>query len=492
MKVVRATFNILSLTFALAACSVVGDFQDIDNGRNEIEAWFPERFSATASGRAISGESHWWYSFSSNELNSVVDASLNENYDLRSAIARLQQARTQVLIDNSLRYPTVDLSPSLGIDVPGGGIGTAIDGGSQEARQLWQAGLSVNYELNMMGRETFATRAAYNRALASEYAREALLVSLISEVARAYFQVLALSDRVAVAERNLAAITAITQGMQTRLERGDATIVAVNQQRILQNNTSAEVSALILERERVKNRLASLLGRPPSSLNIQTNSLSAISLPAVDPGLPSDLLCRRPDIQRAEATLVSAQLDLNAARANLFPSISLTGNAGLGSLELSDLLSPQSIFINTSASVIQTVFDGGRRDAEVDLASARNRELLADYANTVVIALQEVEDALAGVALTSLQYESLRDASNLAQEMLDLSVSSVERGGLDYLQLLEIQRTVLQTQDREIIARLEQLLATVDLVKALGGGLHATPSLNCIESAAANVPSDRR
>ena len=480
----------LSLALILAACSPVGDLQDIDNGRNEIASWFPERFAATATDPEGGVEYFWWHTFSSRELNSVVHTALEGNYDLQSALARLQQARTQVLIDNSQRLPTVDLSPSLGIDMPGGGIGTAIDGGSQRPRQVWQAGLTVNYEVNLLGRDTFATRAAYNRALASEFAREALVVSLVSEVARTYFEVVALNERVAVAERNLAAITAITQGLQVRLDRGNATLVDVIQQRILQNNTSAEVNALILQREQVTNRLATLLGLPPSAVSVDAMSLTEIALPSVDPGLPSDLLCRRPDIRRAEANLVSAQLDLSAARANLFPSISLTGSTGLGSLELADILSPRSIFVNSSATLIQTVFDGGRRQAEVELATGRNRELLADYANTVVTALREVEDALTGVDLTTRQYLALRDASDLAQQMLDLSVSSVERGGLDYFQLLEIQRTVLQTQDREIVARLGQLQASVDLVKALGGTLAAAPPEDCVEDPSSNAQGE--
>lgn len=475
----------MALALSLAACSPVGNLDDIDNGRNEIAGWFPERFAAVAQNPERPIDAFWWQSYSSRELDRVVHTALQGNYDLQGALARLQQARTQVLIDNSQRLPTVELSPSLGIDMPQGGIGTAIDGGSQRPRQVWQAGLTVNYEVNLLGRDTFATRAAYNRALASEFAREALVVSLVGEVARTYFEAVALNERVAVAERNLAAITAITQGLQVRLDRGDANLVDVIQQRILQNNTSAEVNALILQREQVTHRLASLLGLPPSAVTVETVSLTDIDLPTVDPGLPSDLLCRRPDIRRAEATLVSAQLDLSAARANLFPSISLTGSTGLGSLELADLLSPRSIFLNSSATLIQAVFDGGRREAELDLATARNRELLADYANTVVTALREVEDALSAVELTTRQYMALRDASDLAQQMLDLSISSVERGGLNYFQLLEIQRTVLQTQDREIVARLGQLQASVDLVKALGGALSAASPDECVEDPSA-------
>lgn len=487
MKASCITLKILLLSGALAACSTIDGIEDVKNGQDEIKPWFPKQFSLEVSAAESVNEEYWWSSFSDDGLNFAIESALSQNYDLGSAVARLQQARAQFLIDNSRRFPALNLSSTLNIDAPADGIGTGLDEGGLRSAKLGQAGIGINYEFNVMGRDKFSAQAAYNRALASEYAREALFVSLIGEVATTYFEYAALKERVKVAERNLAVITTITEGLQTRLDRGDTTIVTVLQQKILQNNTSAEVNDLTLQREKAKNRLLSLLGRPISPLKIETVSLSKIEIPKIHPGLPSDLLCRRPDIKRAEALLVGAQLDLSAARANLFPSITLTSNLGLGSFELADVLSPESIFINASANLVQTIFDNGGRKAELTLATARNRELLSDYANTVVIALQEVEDSLDGVALTSRQYETLRVASDLAQQMLDISITSVERGGLDYLQLLEIQRTALLTQDREIVARFEQILATVDLVKALGGGLETSSLSRCVEDENTNA-----
>lgn len=480
MKFHKFTIKLFLLFTALAACSSFEEIEELKNGRDEIEPWFPKQFSDEPNLGRSASEKSWWSSFSDDGLNLAVARALDYNYDLKSSVARLQQARAQFLIDYSNQFPNVDISSGLTIDLPDDGVGSGLDVGGRDEAKLARTSVEISYELNVMGRDKYSAQAAYNRALASEYNKEALFLTMTGDVAVTYFEYVALKERVIVAERNLAAIAAITQGLQARLDRGNATIVAVLQQKILQNSISAEVNSLALQREKAKNRLISLLGRSTSSLDLENVSLSKIITPKINPGLPSDLLCRRPDIKRAEALLVGAELDLRAARANLFPSISLTSNLGLASFELSDILSPDSILLNASGSLLKTIFDGGGKQAELSLATARNRELLSDYASTVVTALQEVEDALDSVMLTSKQYSTLSVASDLAQQMLEISLNSLDRGGLDYLQLLEVQRTVLETQDREIVARFEQLLATVDLVKALGGSMETFSLSECI------------
>jgi len=187
--------------------------------------------------------------------------------------------------------------------------------------------------------------------------------------------------------------------------------------------------------------------------------------------LPSDLLCRRPDIRRAEATLEAAQADLYAARANLLPSFALSAQGGIGSFLLSTITAPQSLFYSLTTSLLQTVFDGGRKRAEVDVASARNLEILEAYANTVLSALRDVEDALAGVALTGSRFQSLDESRTLARKLAQMSATVVAKGGMDFVQLFQIQGTVLSAEDAAVTARFNQLVASVDLFKAVGGGL---------------------
>ena len=255
------------------------------------------------------------------------------------------------------------------------------------------------------------------------------------------------------------------------MNRGDSTLIDVSQQLILQTNTDAQVTNLKLQRERALNRLAMLIGKAPSSVKLKGISVEQAKTPIVSPGLPSDLLCRRPDIRRAEAALEAAQADLYAARANLLPSFALSAQGGYGSFLLSTITAPQSLFYILSANLVQNVFDGGKRRAEVKVADAKNVELLEAYANTVLSALRDVEDGLSGVALTAKQYEALNLSRQRAQKLADMSAVVVERGGMDYVQLYQIQGTVLAAEDAAINARFEQIRASVDLYKAMGGGV---------------------
>ena len=484
----RLIFLSLTLLFTASCSRLSMPVEGVLGGKGFL-SWLPPRFSASETLVVPRPQEAWWEAFESTELNQLVEQALNENFDLRSALARLAQARAQMIIEGSAQFPAIDVTGGVGVDGPSGGPGTSEDLSAWDARNLWQFGVLLNYEVNLWGRDEFSSEAAYNRALASEFEREALTLSLTSEVVRTYFEVLALTERVQVAEQNLAAVSIIERGLQARLQQGDATLLDVTQQRILLNNVSAQVDAIEIQRYRAQSRLASLIGKPPGGLRLSSNSVTAVNVPLVDAGLPSDLLCRRPDIKRAEATLLSAQFDLQAARANLLPSFSLSASTGLGSFELSNLLSPESIFINGTADLVQNVFDGGRREAEVALASARETEFLNVYANTVLTSLLEVEGALVSLQLNSKQYNSMSDASDFASQLSEYSVELLERGGIDYLRLFEIQRTVLETQDLTVIARYNQITSTINLIKAIGGGLNAGSSNECVGEKVLPLPT---
>jgi len=436
----------------------------------EYVRWMPETFKAPVVERLPRPTEQWWQDFQSEELNSLVDTALTNNYDLKVAVSRVAQTRAQADIVKSAEYATVDLAGGYSNQAPGLGPGYAPNTSQWNSQPLWKAGVLANYEVDLWGKKGFNTQSAFSQALASEYNRQAVALSLVGDVVTVYFQVVSLDERVSVGQRNLEAIRKVGQGLEKRVDRGDATIIDLSQQLILQTNTDAQVTGLMLQRERAFNRLAALLGRTPSTLKISAKSLAGIAAPVVTPGLPSDLLCRRPDIRKAEASLESAKADLYAARANLLPTFALTGGGGYGSFLLSTLTMPQSLFYNVTSNLVQNVFDGGKRRADIQLASAKNVELLEAYANTVLAALRDVEDGLAGVNLTAKQYAALNDSRERAQRLAVMSAKVVERGGMDFVQLYEIQRTVLAAEDSAIGARNDQLRASVDLYKAIGGG----------------------
>jgi NodT family efflux transporter outer membrane factor (OMF) lipoprotein len=455
----------------LIACTTpIVEDSDPPDGKSYVR-WLPQQFRAPVPATLEKPTHSWWKEFASSELDWLIELALNNNYDLRVAIARVAQTRAQSNITRSAQFPTVGFSGGYSDQAPSSGIGYAPNTSAWNSQPLWQAGLLVNYEVNLWGKQGFNTQSAYAQAIASEFDREVVALSLISEVARAYFEVLALGERVDVVQSNLDAIRNISRGLERRLEKGDATLIDVSQQMILQKNTEAQVQNLQLLRERAFNRLALLVGLPPVSLSVSGRSVEEIKAPVVAPGLPSDLLCRRPDIRRAEASLQSSQADLYAARANLLPSFALSAQGGFGSFLLSTITAPQSLFYSLTANLLQNVFDAGKKGAEIDVASARNLELLEIYANTVLAAMRDVEDALAGVALTGKRFESLDQSRKLAQKLAEMSVVVVERGGMDFVQLFQIQGTVLNAEDAAISARFNQLVASVDLFKAVGGGL---------------------
>ena len=437
----------------------------------EYVGWLPTSFKTPVDQQLPRPKELWWQDFGSEELNGVVETALKNNFDLRIAIARVSQTRAQADIVKSTQYPTIDANVRYGIQGPTPGPGYAANTSQWNSQPLWQAGALVNYEVDLWGKKGFDTKSAFSQALASEFNRQAVALSLVGDVMTVYFQIVSLDERIAVSERNLESIRGVGRGLERRVELGDATLIDLSQQLILQNNTDALVTGLKLQRERAINRLAALLGTTSSAIKIKAKSVEEFSAPIVAPGLPSDLLCRRPDIRRAEASLEAAEADLLAARASLFPTFSITGGGGYGSFLLSQLTMPQSLFYNISSKLVQNIFDAGKRRAQIQLASAKNVELLEGYANTVVGAMRDVEDGLSSVALTARAYAALNESRNRAQRLAVMSAKVVERGGMDYVQLYEIQRTVIASEDAAISARGDQLIASVNLYKAIGGGM---------------------
>jgi len=419
----------------------------------------------------------------------LVETALANNYDLRVAVARIEQAERQALIANSARYPEINFFVTRGTEGPAGGLGTATSRDTYQHKNEYSFGFRASYEVDLWGKIGYQADAALAQARASVFNRQAVALTLASEVTTAYLQILSLNERLDISEKNIEIANQVADALYKRVERGDSTVIDLQRQQVtiaLLQNVQAN---LRLQRERLVNRLGVLLGRPPSTIKIQGNTLQGIKVPRVTPGLPSELLCRRPDIRRAEAQLASASADVNSARANLLPSVTLTGSFGQGSQQLSDLLKPQSLLYNAAANLIQNIFDAGKRENQLASARARNRELLETYANTVLAALRDVEDALAGIRLSGMQQEALAEVLSRNNRLLDSSKTIFDRGALEYIALLDTQRDVFQAQDSEANARFEQARAAVDLFKALGGGL-APENDPCVTDPKANLLVD--
>ena len=451
-----------------------------ESGEN-WQRWMPQSYvrAAKDTNLAVPPSQRWWSEFDSPELDELVSIALAGNNQLNAAAARVVQAEQRLRAANGGRLPTIDAIARAELRAPEFGIGTAPTREDFKSRQIYQAGLRVAYEVDLWGRGALRKEAALQQLKANKFAREALSQTLISEVATSYFRVLALRERVGLAERNFETAQKIDQSLARRAERGDLSIIDSEQQALTTAETGAQLYQLREQLSVAEGNLAFLTGRPLNMLSITGSSLAEVRVPSVEPGLPSALMCRRPDIRRAEADLLTARADLGAARKGLLPSITLTAEGGYGTSNLSRALSPQSLFTDLVGQFVQSVFDGGQRKAAIGEQMARQKELLENYRGTILAALRDTEEALAGVQLTQSRWSLFETAAARSTKLVSMTQRVFDRGALDYTSLLESQRTQFRTADLAISARFDRLRASVDLYKALGGGVGQKDD-NCV------------
>jgi NodT family efflux transporter outer membrane factor (OMF) lipoprotein len=283
--------------------------------------------------------------------------------------------------------------------------------------------------------------------------------------------VLALRTRLDIARENLAIAERVLQLVSVRARNGAASALDVSRQ----DATVLSQRAALLPLEQLERQtlaaLAVLVGRVPEGFDVQGSAIADLAVPAIDPGLPAELLVRRPDLASAEAQLAAANADVTVARAALLPSIQLTGTAGLASGALLSFVSGgTTAAIGIAASLLQPIFDGGRLRGQKAIAESRERELVETYRKAILSALQDVEAALAGTSRLGQQEALQGDVQTRARESLRLAEVRYRQGADDLLTVLDAQRTLFSAQDQLAQVRLDRLQAAVSLYKALGGG----------------------
>jgi NodT family efflux transporter outer membrane factor (OMF) lipoprotein len=330
--------------------------------------------------------------------------------------------------------------------------------------------LSASYELDLWGRNAFGVRAARSALRASRFDEEAARLTVVAGVADAYFQVLALRGRLVIARENLAVAQRVFKVVDSRVRNGANSELDRARQATAVLTQQAALPPLELQERQTLIALAILLGRAPEGFGTAAASLDGLTVPAVAPGLPSELLVRRPDLASAEAQLAAANADVGAARAALLPTIALTGSAGLASTALINVLKAPILAFNLGASLLQPIFEGGRLRAQVTIAQSREQELALAYRKSVLSALGDVESALSATSHTDEQAALQEQVLEQARLSLKLAEVRYREGADDLLVLLDAQRTLFQAEDELRQLRLAQLEASVDLFKALGGG----------------------
>ncbi|MBO3274863.1 efflux transporter outer membrane subunit [Pseudomonas schmalbachii] len=417
----------------------------------------PAQWRHAAPGEADAVDADWWRRFGSAELDALVERARRDSYDIQAAEARLRQARAAATVAGAALLPTVD-----------GVMRAARQDGPGDAYHDYRVGLEASYEVDFWGRNRALRDAAGQQFRASRFDLDTLRLSLTAAVATAWLERAGLGERLRIAELDLASAERVLATLQSRESAGAAMPLELAQQRALVAGQRVAVASLRQQANESEVALGVLLGVAPQSLQLSGVLPDDLAGPRIDSGMPAQLLGRRPDIARAEAQLAAADADLDAARAALFPRVTLGAGSGFASNHVGDLLN--SPLHELSAALLAPIFDGGRLSALRDLSAARRTELLADYRQSIVVALAEVESGLNAVSGFDARLQAQAEQVRQARLAFELADSRYRAGAENLLTLLDAQRTLYAAQDLQAALRQARLQASVALYKALGGG----------------------
>jgi NodT family efflux transporter outer membrane factor (OMF) lipoprotein len=429
----------------------------------------PATFTATIpEGAPVWPKPDWWKDFGSDELDALIDNAHKNNLDLAAAAARVLQAEAQTDISGSALFPDITLSGNAAR------AGTKATGHWVSANSFG-ASLNASYEVDFWGKARANLRGAEESLKSAKFSQQVVALTVTAAVANTYLDVLALRQRVTIADRNIKAANRILSITQAKVTNGVASRLDLAQQQALVAGQKAQVPALQESAHEAGYALAVLLGRVPEGFDVKGKNLEDIVSPAVAPGLPSELLRRRPDVAAAEAELAAAHANVDAARAAFFPSIDLTASGGYASTALASLFNPTSLGYSIGASLLQTIFDGGRLAGQSRLARAQQMELVANYRATVLAAFQDVETALGQVASLAEQEKFKTEQVRAATEAFRISEIQYREGVADLLNVLQAQQTLFSAQDQLVQIKLARIQADIGLYKALGGSWVENP-----------------
>jgi NodT family efflux transporter outer membrane factor (OMF) lipoprotein len=448
---------IIAVFAALGACSLTPTYE-----RPQLPT--PNEWQAADTAKSDTAlAAHWWRRFGSTELDELVAQALAANHDLAAAASRIEQARATAQIANSRLLPYASASVA-------GSRDRQMQSGAHSVSSSDQSILAVSYEVDLWGANDANVKAAATRVAVREYDFDATRLVLQADVAANFFQALALKDRLAIAQKNLDAARRLMSLVEVRFKNGAATGLDIAQQRTTLLSIEAELPVLQQSLVETQSALALLLGRAPQEFGVRAASLADITLPSVAAGQPADLLERRPDVRAAEADLIAANADIGAARAALYPSLDLSAAATVTGW----LTGGTTTVASMAASLAQTLFDGGELRAQVAQTEAVRRELVENYAQTVLTSFKEVHDGLSAVATNADRAALLSETAQQAQLALQIASVRYQAGSEDLLTLLESQRSQLSAEDSLVQAQLARYNASLGLFKALGGGWSAT------------------
>jgi NodT family efflux transporter outer membrane factor (OMF) lipoprotein len=504
----------LAAAAALAGCTVGKNYQPPQTSTPETWGELGPTGAATGPATRPSPEppvAQWWTTFADPDLDALIDRAVRSNNDVRRARSRVVEARSQLRVTRADLLPNVNTSGQYsrsrnsqsafggagsfsgggtGGGTGGGGTGGGGGGGGfvipqfgngSNEQDFFQAGFDASWEVDVFGGNRRAVEAARADIAAAVEDQRDVTVTLLAEVARNYVDLRGFQRQIAVARENLQAQQQTLELTQSRVRGGVASELDVVRAQAQVATTASQIPTLEANARQAIHRLGVLVGTNPMALSDELSPPKPIpqAPPTVPVGVPSELLRRRPDIRRAERQLAASVARVGSATADLFPRFSLTGSLGLQSSKFTNLMEWGSRFWSIGPSVSWPIFDAGRIRGNIAVQNAREEQAVATYEQSVLTALQEVEDALVSYAKEEARRRQLADAADANRRAVDLANQLYAAGRTDFLSVLQAQRDLFASQDALIQSTSTVSTNLVALYKALGGGWEvSTPQDN--------------
>lgn len=452
-----------SFSLSLAICASIMACSSMDKIPKVNIDYAPVWEYAAQTEGSIAIEKDWWKAFESVQLTQLIELAQQKNPDVVIASEHVKQAELQMKIANA------SLFPSFGLNASSGEKKYKSDSGTRSNSDSSSVGLSASYEVDLWGGEMANRHAAKSSYKATTFSNEATRLSISAGVAAAWFNYLALQERILTAKKNIEIAERIQKIVDSLYRNGAATgaDVAVQKTNLLSQRNA--LLPLQLQFDQTRAAIALLEGQTPQAYQLASEKFNNLKIPKLSAGVPADVITRRPDVASAEAQLQASSANVYAARTALLPGIQLGGNIAKSSSELFSL-NPAIQTAGWSLSLAQTIFSAGRVTNQVHISESHQVELLEQYRKVILTALQEADDALNRVNITQQQESNQQNIVVQAARSLKLNEDRYREGSVDLQTLLDSQRSFFQAQDSLVQQRLARLKATVDLYKALGGG----------------------
>jgi len=456
----------LAMIALLAGCAVGPDYKRPDIA---LPAAYPATTGSAAGNEQGRVSDEWWTLYNDTTLNDLVTGALHNNTDLQRAVAQIDEAEAVLDEASATLFPEIDLGASSSRSRSSTLNATPVFSGVPIIYNSNRLALSTSFELDFWGKLRRASEAARAQVLSSLYARDVVALTVAGTTTQSYFTLRALDAQIAVTRDILKSREESLAIIKNRARGGLASEVDVNQAKVARADAALQLRDLQRQRALMEHQLGVLTGK--LDLKIAAGDVMSLPVPSMPPvGLPSTLLQRRPDVQQAEQNLIAANAEIGVSRASQFPTFSLTGDFGGQSKKFSDLLKSGARIWSIGLSGVMPILDAGKYAARTRQAEAVQRQAVAGYRRTVEAAFKEVADALTNVEQTRAAAADVRAKVEAARNVLRLSRLRYDAGYSAYLEVLDAQRTANSAEQALVQNRQLQLIYSVDLMKALGGG----------------------